>query len=72
MTAVEQKAVVKVGEDQSGARVSGFKHRKLLSSHGAGCERYGKGVRKSRQVWVRETNASEPLMRPRNRSTDGI
>jgi len=25
-----------------------------------------------RHVWVRETNASEPLMRPRNRSTDGI
>ena len=27
---------------------------------------------KLRHVWVRETNASEPLMRPRNRSTDGI
>jgi len=46
--------------------------RKLLSSHGGGGERYGKGVRKSRHVWVRETNASEPLMRPRNRSTGGI
>ena len=32
----------------------------------------GKGVSKLRHVWVRETNASEPLMRPRNRSTDGI
>jgi len=31
-----------------------------------------KGVSKLRHVWVRETNASEPLMRPRNRSTDGI
>jgi hypothetical protein len=29
-------------------------------------------VSKLRHVWVRETNASEPLMRPRNRSTDGI
>ncbi len=28
--------------------------------------------RKSRQVWVRETNASEPLMSHRNRSTGGI
>jgi len=46
--------------------------RKLLSSHGGGGERYGKGVRKSRHVWVRETNASEPLMRPRNRPTEGI
>ena len=46
--------------------------RKLLSSNGGGGERYGKGVRKSGHVWVRETNASEPLMRPRNRSTDGI
>src|ERR1700719_1652553 len=32
----------------------------------------GKGVSKLRHVWVRETNASEPLMRPRNRSTEGI
>jgi hypothetical protein len=31
-----------------------------------------KGVRKSRHVWVRETNASEPPMRPRNGSTTGI
>ena len=46
--------------------------RKLLLSNGGGGERYGKGVRKSRHVWVRETNASEPLMRPRNRSTGGI
>ena len=46
--------------------------RKLLRPNGSGGERYGKGVRKSRHVWVRETNASEPLMRPRNRSTGGI
>src|ERR1035438_3393814 len=46
--------------------------RKLLSPHGGGGERYGKGVRKSCHVWVRETNASEPLMRPRNRSIEGI
>ena len=31
-----------------------------------------KGVSTSRHVWVRETNASEPLMRPRNGSIDGI
>src|ERR1700693_2132646 len=49
-----------------------LKTRELLSSNGGGGERYGKGVRKSRHVRVRETNASEPLMRPRNRSTDGI
>ena len=46
--------------------------RKLLSSHDGGGERYGKGVIQLRHVWVRETNASEPLMRPRNRSTGGI
>ena len=46
--------------------------RKLLSSNGGGGERCGKGVSKLRHVWVRETNASEPLMRPRNRSTGGI
>jgi hypothetical protein len=46
--------------------------RKLLSSNGDGGERYGKGVSELRHVWVRETNASEPLMRPRNRSTGGI
>src|ERR1700688_2755660 len=46
--------------------------RKLLPFNDGGGERYGKGVRKSRHVGVRETNASEPLMRPRNRSTDGI
>ena len=47
-------------------------NRKLLPSNGGGGTRYGKGVRKSRHVRVRETNASEPLMRPRNRPTDGI
>jgi hypothetical protein len=47
-------------------------NRKLLSSNGGGGERYGKGVRKSRHVRVREANASEPSMRLRNRSTDGI
>jgi hypothetical protein len=46
--------------------------RKLLSSNGGGGERYGKGVSKLRHVWVRETNAIEPLMRPRNGSTAGI
>jgi len=46
--------------------------RKLLSPNGDGGERYGKGLRKSGHVRVRETNASEPLMRPRNRSTGGI
>jgi|NGEPerStandDraft_6_1074524.scaffolds.fasta_scaffold40358_2 hypothetical protein len=46
--------------------------RKLLSSHDGGGERYGKGVIQLRHVWVRETNASEPLMRPRNGSTGGI
>ena len=46
--------------------------RKLLSPNGGGGERYGKGVSKLRHVWVRETNASEPRMRPRNRSTGGI
>jgi hypothetical protein len=46
--------------------------RKLLSSNGDGGERYGKGVSELRHVWVRETNASEPLTRPRNRSTGGI
>ena len=44
--------------------------RKLLPFKDGGGERYGKGVRKSRHVRVRETNASEPLMRPRNRSTE--
>ena len=47
-------------------------NRKLLPSNVGGGERYGKGVRKSRHVRVRETNASEPPMRPRNRSTGGI
>ena len=31
-----------------------------------------KAQRRLRHVWVRETNANEPLMRPRNRSTDDI
>ena len=47
-------------------------NRKLLSFNDDGGERYGKGVSKLRHVQVRETNASEPLMRPRNRSTGGI
>ena len=45
--------------------------RKLLLSHGGGGERYGKGATRLRHVRVRETNASKPLMRPRNRSTEG-
>jgi len=56
----------------AGVQAQASNRRKLLPSNDSGGERYGKGVRKSRQVWVRETNASEPLMRPRNRSTDGI
>ncbi len=56
----------------AGLREQAPNSRKPLSSNGGGGERYGKGVRKSRHVWVRETNASEPLMRPRNRSTEGI
>ena len=47
-------------------------NRKLLSPHGGGGERYGKGVSTLRHVRVGETNASEPLMRPRNRSTGDI
>ena len=64
-------------EDEGGPFGAGLQEqasnsRKLLRSNGRGGERYGKGVRKSRHVRVRETNASEPLMRPRNRSTGGI
>src|ERR1019366_5343253 len=55
-----------------GVQAQASNSRKLLPSNDSGGERYGKGVMKSRHVWVRETNASEPLMRPRNRSTDGI
>jgi hypothetical protein len=56
----------------AGVQAQASNSRKLLPSKDSGGERYGKGVRKSRHVWVRETNASEPLMRPRNGSTDGI
>ena len=56
----------------AGVQAQASNSRKLLSSNGGGGERYGKGLRKSGHVRVRETNASEPLMRPRNRSTDGI
>ncbi len=56
----------------AGLREQASNNRKLLSSHGGGGERYGKGVSTSRHVLARETNASEPLRRPRNRSTDGI
>ena len=35
-------------------------HR-LLLPNGSGGERYGKGAGKLRHVWVRETNANEPL-----------
>jgi len=56
----------------AGVQAQAPNSRKLLSSHDGGGERYGKGVSKLRHVWVRETNASEPLMRPRNRSTAGI
>jgi len=60
------------GPFEAGLQEQALNSRKLLPSNGGGGERYGKGVRKSRHVWVRETNASEPPMRPRNRSTDGI
>src|ERR1700694_888143 len=60
------------GSFETGLQEQVSNSRKLLLSNDGGGERYGKGVRKSRHVWVRETNASEPLMRPRNRSTDGI
>ena len=56
----------------AGLQEQASNNRKLLPSNDGGGERYGKGVRKSRHVRVRETNASEPLMRPRNRPTDGI
>ena len=46
--------------------------RELLSFNGDGGERHGKCSIKSGHVQIRETNASEPLMRPRNRSTEGI
>ena len=57
------------GSFGAGLQEQASNSRKLLSSNGGGGERYGKGVSKSRHVRVRETNASEPLMRPRNRST---
>jgi hypothetical protein len=57
---------------EAGLQEQASNNRKLLPSNGGGGERYGKGVRKSRHVWVRETNASEPLMRHRNRSSDDI
>jgi hypothetical protein len=60
------------GSFGAGLQEQASNSRKLLSSNGGGGERYGKGVSKLRHVWVRETNASEPLMRHRNRSTDGI
>ena len=56
----------------AGVQARASNSHKLLSSNDGGGERYGKGVSKLRHVWVRETNASEPLMRPRNGSTDGI
>jgi hypothetical protein len=63
---------MKEGPSKPGLQEQASNNRKLLSSNGGGGERYGKGVSKLRHVRVRETNASEPLMRPRNRSTDGI
>ena len=56
----------------AGVQAQASNSRKLLPLNGGGGERYGKGVRKSRHVWVRETNASKPLMRPRNGSPAGI
>ena len=56
----------------AGLQEQASNNRKLLAHNGVGGERYGNGVSKLRHVQVRETNASEPLMRPRNRFTDGI
>jgi hypothetical protein len=53
-------------EDEGGTFGAGLQeqasndHRLLLPNGNSG-ERYGKGVRKLRHVWVRETNANEPL-----------
>jgi hypothetical protein len=60
------------GPFDAGLQEQASNSRKLLPPHGGGGERSGKGATRSRHVWVRETNASEPLMRPRNRSTEGI
>jgi hypothetical protein len=59
------------GPFEAGLQEQASNSRKLLLSHGGGGERYGKGATRLRHVRVRETNASEPLMRPRNRSTEG-
>jgi hypothetical protein len=56
------------GPFEAGLQEQASNNRRLLPSNDGGGERYGKGARKSRHVRVRETNASEPLMRPRNRS----
>ena len=56
----------------AGVQAQASNSRKLLTPNGDGGERYGKGLRKSGHVRVRETNATEPLMRPRNGSTGGI
>jgi hypothetical protein len=56
----------------AGLQEQASNNRKLLPSNGGGGERCGKGATRLRHVRVRETNASEPLMRPRNRSTGGI
>ena len=42
------------------------------SRKAAGGERYGKGAARLHQVKLKETSASDLLMRHRNRSTDGI
>src|SRR5260221_9724495 len=60
------------GSFGAGLQEQASNSRKLLSSNGGGGERYGKGLRKSGHVWVRETKSSETLMRPRKRSTGGI
>ena len=60
------------GSFGAGLQEQASNSRKLLSSNGGGGERYGKGATRLCHVRVRETNASEPLMRPRNRSTGGI
>ena len=56
------------GPFETGLQEQVSNSRKLPRSNGRGGERYGKGARKSRHVRDRETNASEPPMRPRNTS----
>jgi hypothetical protein len=61
------------GPSEAGLQEQAPSSRKLLGSHGGGGERYGKGATlRLGHVRVRETKASEPLMRPRNGPIEGI